>query len=257
MAGGKFRIERSKVFATLPNAPIVEAVLHWQSAAFVSLNEAELPKQLVQFFPDYQIAQQHNLEAAFTGSPRGIELKQTTNWEGVRLTKNEGDKPAFVCQFKRDGVVVSRLAPYKDWSEFSSEALKFWEAFLEIGKPREIARLSVRYISQIQIQSIAEIRDFIEEIDDPLAGIGLPADSFFHQDTVNLDELPYTIDLIRAVQPHSPSAKSLIVDILVSTKDGIGDFSLLTEKLMDLRFIKNEVFFKLMNDVENKFGKKP
>lgn len=256
MIRGKFRIDHSKTFATLPNAPIAEAVLHWQSAALVCLSEAELTKQLVHFFPDYEVTQQHNLEAAFTTSPAGIELKQTTNWEGVRLTKYEGDKAAFVCQFKQDGVVVSRLAPYQDWSEFSLEALKFWKAFVEIGEPREIVRLSVRYISQIQIHSIAESRDFIGEIDDPLAGIGLPADSFFHQDTVNLDELPYTINLVRAVQPHSPSAKSLIVDILVSTKDGIADFSILPEKLMDLRFIKNEVFFKLMNDVENKFGGK-
>lgn len=256
MPSGMFQIDPSKQFPTLPRAPIVEAVLHWQAAASVELDESSLRGKLAASFPQYEIAPQHNIETAFSGSPKGVEFKQSANWEGFRLTRTEGDKPAFVCQFKRSGIVVSRLAPYKNWDEFAPEAVRFWQTFVELAQPSEIARLSTRFISQIPLASIAEAGQYIDIAEKPLSAIGVATDGFFHQDTLKPGGLPYMINLVRAVQPSRQTSTplSLIVDIDVRTAESIADFDTLPQTLSDLRFIKNEVFFTLMKDAETKFG---
>jgi len=253
----EFKIDHAKVFPNLRNTPIVEAVLHWQAAASVKFEESTLIEELKLAFPEYRVEQQHNLEAAFKGTSKGMEVSQAAYWDGVRLTKSENDKPVFVCQFKQNGIVFSRLAPYLDWENFESEAQKFWRKFIEFGKPVELARLSVRFISQIQISSMSDIESYIDVKDGPLKKIGVSPGQFFHQDTVYLDSQPYIINLTRAVQPSADPAtdeKLLIVDIDTHTKDTIAEFDSLTERLMDLRFIKNEVFFALMIDAKSKFG---
>lgn len=257
MPVSKFNIDHAKEFPTLPHAPIVEAVLHWQAAATVQFNETQLAEQLQAAFSDYQVGQQHNLEAAFTGTKKGVEFKQTANWDGVRLTKSEDGRPVFICQFKTDGLVFSRLAPYLNWSNFEEESRRFWEKFVELGKPVEIARLSCRYISQIQIDEISEVGEYLDAGNGPLAKVGVSPEHFFHQDTVNLLDPPYTINLITAVQPNSHSTNNqlfLIVDIDISANEAITDFNSVPTTMKDLRFIKNQVFFALMNDAEKKFG---
>ena len=72
---------------------------------------------------------------------------------------------------------------------------------------------------------------------------------------MTLDEAPYTLNVIRAVQPTGESL-SLIVDIAVSTSQSISDFEEVEQKLEELRYIKNEAFFDLMVDAEKNFGGK-
>ena len=256
MPSGTFQIDPLKEFPTLRFAPIVEAVLHWQAAASVELDASTLRGKLEASFPQYEIAPQHNIEAAFSTSTKGTEFKQSANWEGFRLTKKENDKPAFVCQFTRSGIVVSRLAPYKKWDEFATEAVRFWQTYVEIAQPNEIARLSTRFISQIPIASLAEAGQYIDIAEKPLSAIGVATEGCFHQDTLKPDGLPYMINLVRAVQPrpHASTPLSLIVDIDVRTSDSIADFAVLPQTLTDLQFIKNKVFFALMKDAETKFG---
>jgi len=256
LSGGAFQIDPSKRFPTLPRAPIVEAVLQWQAAASVELNESTLRGKLAASFADYEITPQHNIETAFSGSPQGMELRHSATREGFRLTKKENDKPAFVCQFNRSGIVVSRLAPYKNWDEFAPEAVRFWETFAEVAQPSEIARLSTRFISQIPIGSVPEAGQYIDIAEKPLSAIGVATDRFFHQDTLKPGGLPYMINLVRAVQPRQQASTplSLIVDIDVRTSESIADFDALTQTLAELRFIKNTVFFTLMKDAEAKFG---
>jgi len=256
VAGERFRIDLTRDFPDLPRAPIVEAVLHWRAVATTNLDEQGLRERLAESFADYEISPQHNIETALTGSPNGMEFKQSATWDGFRLVKQENHKPVFACQFKTNGLIFSRLAPYTDWDQFQSEALRFWNAFVQISDPSEIAQLGTRYISQIPIQSDAQIADYIEVIAQPLADIGMSSNEFYHQDTVNLDDLPYIINLVRAVQRTDPGAstRTLIVDIDVATTSLLTDFNRLESELQNLRAIKNEVFFTLMKDVESKFG---
>lgn len=247
-------INLEKKFPNLPNAPIVEAVVHWQAPATVALAEATLESQLQKCFTDYQTKLQYNEEVGLRGNADGFELKQSRNWQGARLSAPSENQPNFVCQFLKNGIVFSRLAPYIGWDNFSSEAQKFWAKYVEFTKPTNVSQLSVRYISQIPIQKLDQVGEFIEDVCDPLGGLSLSAGHFFHQDTILLDNHPYKINLVRAVQPATGSSNTLIVDISVSTTTILEDLDQVDDKLNELRFIKNEVFFTLMKEAETKFG---
>jgi uncharacterized protein (TIGR04255 family) len=251
--GVQYQFEVRK-FPNLPRAPIVEGVLHWQATASVDLDESSLRLQLEDKFPGYSLKSHHDIEAAFTDSPEGVEVKHSKTWKGFRLTKAENDKQVFVCQFKQDGITFSRLSPYTGWDEFMPYALEFWRAFVEICQPKEVARLGARYISEIPINSVEQVGDFIEDVSSPLKVIGIPPRSFFHQDTFDLPGTRYCVNLIRAVQSsQEDGGNSLIVDIDVFTAKGIDDFQSIETILSELRYIKNDVFFTVMKDADEKF----
>lgn len=253
MQVNELNIDYEEEFANLVNAPIVEAVLHWQAMASNEYREAELLQEMKNAFPDYESTTQHNLEAGFTDTPQGIEFKQRSAWKGARLTQKEGDKPKFVCQFLQQGVVFSQLSPYKAWEEFAPEATSFWAKHCELGDPAEVARLSVRFISQIEIATVHEIGDYIDTVCQPVSELGLLANRYFHQDTIQLTNHPYVINIVRAVQPNAEQKSNLIVDITVST-DSSFELALVDDKLKALRFIKNKMFFTLMKDATQQFG---
>jgi uncharacterized protein (TIGR04255 family) len=247
-------IDHSEAFPNLARAPIVEAVLHWHAIASKVFREADLLKLMQHDFPDYSSTNQHNLEAGFAGTSEGIEFKQRSAWQGVRLTrKHDGGSDKFVCQFLRQGVVFSQLAPYTNWEEFESEAKKFWGKYCELGDPSNVDRLSVRFISQIGIESIDEIVKYIDTVCEPVHQLGLSANSYFHQDTIELSNQPYVINIVRAVQPTPHQKSTLIVDITASTSESF-ELVQVNDKLNDLRFIKNKVFFSLMKDAAQSFG---
>ena len=246
-------INLDRQFPNLPNAPIVEAVVHWQAPATVALVEGSLDAQL-QGFSDYQTKLQYNDEVGLRGNADGFEVKQSRNWQGARLSSPDETKPQFVCQFLKSGVVFSRLAPYIGWDNFSGEANRFWSKYVELAKPANVSQLSVRYISQIPVRSTDQAEEFIEQVCAPLGGLELSAEHFFHQDTIQLSNHPYKINLIRAIQPATASSNTLIVDISVSTTSILEDLKQVDDKLNELRFIKNDVFFTIMKDAKTKFG---
>jgi len=247
-------IDFEKTFPNLPNAPIVEAVVHWQTPASVALDENTLEQQLRDCFTDYEVKLQYNDEVGLRGNEDGFEVRQSRNWQGARLSTPSETQANFVCQFLKNGVAFSRLAPYVGWDNFSSEANKFWAKYVELANPSNVSQLSVRYISQIPVQTLDQVGEFIEQVCVPLGDLGLSAGHFFHQDTILLNNHPYKINLIRAVQPATGSLNTLIVDISVATTTVLEDLEQVDDKLNELRFIKNEVFFTLMKEAETKFG---
>jgi hypothetical protein len=61
------------------------------------------------------------------------------------------------------------------------------------------------------------------------------------------------INIVRAVQPTPHQKSTLIVDITASTSESF-ELVQVNDKLNDLRFIKNKVFFSLMKDAAQSFG---
>ena len=56
-----------------------------------------------------------------------------------------------ICQFRKIGMVFSRLAPYERWEPFRDEARRLWTMYREMTQPRRVTRLAVRYINRIDI----------------------------------------------------------------------------------------------------------
>ena len=144
-------IDLDKKFTNLPNAPIVEAVVHWQTPPSSQLQQASLQDALSQSFEDYSVQPQLNQEVGLSGNATNFEVKQRMNWEGCRLSSPKKSKPKFVCQFLSNGIAFSQLAPYQGWPQFIGEAKRFWAKYVELASPSSVSPLSVRYISQIPV----------------------------------------------------------------------------------------------------------
>ena len=184
----------------------------------------------------------------------GLAIDHKNVVQGARLIQNKSDTLNFACQFLRNGVIFSKLAPYKDWVSFTEEGLRFWNYFQKVAKPLEVSSLSVRYISQIQIESSFDVSKHIGGVCEPLNTLGLDSNSFYHQDTFLLSDKPYGINVVRAVRTSEGSVQNLIVDITAHTTSAITDPAQIDKHLKDLRFTKNKVFFSLIKNPVQTFG---
>jgi uncharacterized protein (TIGR04255 family) len=243
-----------KEFPHLAHAPIVEAVIHWQVSASKSLDREELKKELATRFPNYSLRVEQHVEAALSASAEGVEARQRTSWGGFRLTS--GDEK-YICRFKPNAVVFSRLAPYENWASFVAEALRFWESFVELADPVSVDRLGVRFINQIGMKGDEKVSDLVHELPLPLESRGFASDTFFRQDLLMPDPR-YRVSLARTVQPPQPPmipGRSLIVDIDVFTATPTKvQATAIDERLREMRSLKNHVFFEFVRDPEKRFG---
>lgn len=253
MSNSKFKIDPSEEFASLSNAPIVEAVLQFNAPPSVAFQQAELKELLAKELAGYKIHDQMQHETGFQSSADGnVAMHHRSQWDGFRLQSDDGKT---ICQWKRNCLVVSRLKPYETWPKLLNAAMPFWAAYRRAGDPAIIEDMSVRFISQIPLKENEKPSKYVQKVLPPLMGLGLRADAFFHQDTIPLKGYPYEVRLIRAMQPAAEktgSRRVLIVDIDVSTTGAV-TFESLDGTLDELRYIKNKVFFKYMRDADKHF----
>ena len=249
----RYVIDVEKQFPTLPNAPIVEAVVQINTTPTKQIEPPELKTILQKRFEGYEIKNLVQMEAGFTGTPSGMEVHQKSMWDGLMLNSPDGK---YICQWKRTGVIVSRLAPYENWDNFQAAFKRFWSCYRELHSPELIESIGVRFISQIGLNAKERSSDFIEKAPPPLKGLGLQSDSFYHQDVIPVKGYPYEIRLVRAMQraAEPSSVKStLIVDIDVAKTEATV-FEDLDKSLKEIRFLKNSVFFAFMKEAKSKFS---
>ena len=253
MSTTKFQIDLTEKFETLRNAPIVEAVIQFNAPPVERFEQARLKELLASRFAGYKLHGQMQVEAGFESSVDGnVAMHHKSQWDGFRLQSEDGK---YICQWKRNSLVFSRLQPYETWPRLLEAAMPFWTAYQEVGRPDIIEGIGVRYISQIPMKENEKLSKYVQKIPPPLIGLGLRADSFFHQDTIPLKGYPYEVRLIRAMQPaaeKSGSRRVLIVDIDVSTTRAV-TFDQLGKVLDEMRYIKNKVFFTYMKDAAERF----
>lgn len=249
----RFQLNLAEKFPRLLHAPVVEAVILINAPPTKPFQQVELREILTNRFVDYVVQDQMQFETDFRGSAEGsVELHHKSQWDGYRLHSRD---EKHVCQWKRSCLIFSRLQPYETWNEFVNAALPFWDTYREVAEPEIIEAVSVRFISQIPLRSNEKPSKYVQQVPLPLKGLGLRADSFFHQDSIPLKGYPYELKLIRAMQPaaeKSGSKNLLIVDIDVSTTSAV-PFDQLAKSLEEMRTIKNKVFFTYMKDAEKRF----
>jgi uncharacterized protein (TIGR04255 family) len=152
-----------------------------------------------------------------------------------------------VVQFTQTGVVFSRLEPYEQWESFKDEALKFWDIFLELAEPISIQQMGVRYINRISLQDGETPETYLKQTPSAQAALGLQKTSFFYQDIYGVPGTPYSVSWVRTIQAQLQEAlaeRALIVDINVFTTTLVTpDRESLIQKLSEMRWIKNKLFF--------------
>lgn len=238
-----FLIDLEESFPQLgDDAPIVEATIGISALANVEWDEATLTDQLISRLPDYP---SHRPVKSFRSELKidhGAADQNVSDlgWQGVRF---ESSDQKHVVQCLRERLTFSRLQPYEDWTQFVDEALRLWEIHKEIYQVEDIQRIGLRYINRINTPKTFELGEYLSP--PPLApdGMNLIHSSFFHQDTYNVPGHEYGINLIQTVQ-NEPSV-GLIYDIDVFSIGAIesADRSILEEKLPEMRYIKNKIFY--------------
>jgi uncharacterized protein (TIGR04255 family) len=249
----KFSINLNEKFPTLKAAPSIEAVIYWQAHTSKPLEPLTLKDELTQRLPDYPICQaqhQQGIEIAASGSPDGTsEILYHTQWNGFRL---QDEQNRHVAQFTPTGVVFSRLEPYETWENFKTEALRFWDIFLELAEPTLIQRLGVRYINRILLNNGEQPSLYLKNAPSTLPGLDFPTESFFHQDTYQAPGYPHSINWVRTIQPNGEDpagGRALIIDIDVFTTEMLQlDQETLNQRLIEMRWLKNKVFFSCITE---------
>ena len=189
----------------------------------------------------FQIQHEVNLQGGAPSSPIISEL----GWKGLRF--QSGDKKHIV-QFNRDGFVFSRLEPYESWQRLYDEGMRLWHVYVDLAQPVEVHRIGLRYINRIRLPP-DELRfeDYLQPAPEPPKGLDLPFNGFLHQDTLAVPDHPYAINVIRTIQPPgAPGVQglSLILDIDAFTTQGFElDEVALKQRLLEMRWLKNKVFF--------------
>lgn len=251
MAGSTaFKLDLSEPFPHLDNAPAVEAVIHWRARISQPWEQSEIQRRLAEVLKDYpESAPQRILEFEAVLAPDRSPLQsQRDHWQGLRLTSTDGLQ---VAQFLRDGLVFSRLRPYTDWASFSSEAVRLWRIFVELGAPKEIERLGVRFINRVELTEPDDFRQLLAKPPDCLEPIGLPLNGFLYQSTHEVPGFPFRINVVRAIQPPNPAdglRHSLIVDIDVLTTTPLEcRDEVVQDHLTKMRWLKDKAFFNLFS----------
>lgn len=244
----KLTINISERFQHLPRAPIVEAVIDIRARAVTALEEALVKPQLEAKLSGYQfLGSQREIEHGFTlegDKPPGLMIRDL-GWKGLRF--QSADKK-HIAQFNRDGFVFSRLEPYESWEQLYEEGMRLWSVYIELAQPVEVHRIGLRYINRIQLPP-DELRyeDYLEPAPMPPKGLDVPFHGFLHQDTIAVSGHPYAINVIRTIQPPgAPGIQGLglILDIDAFTTQGFElDEALLEQRLLEMRWLKNKVFF--------------
>ena len=248
MSNLPIEIKIDEVFEVLPKAPIVEAVIDIRARAAKAFEETPARTHLDSalsgyLFLDSQRVIQHEFKLE-QGKPSS-QMVQDLGWKGLRYRSRD---EKHIAQFNRDGFIFSRMEPYVDWAQFTSEWLKLWDVFRGLAQSLEIHRIGLRFINRIVLPP-GELRfeDYIQPAPTVPAGLDLPHLGYMHQDTLAVPGHPYGINVIQTIQlPQTAGTLgvSLILDIDVFT---VKSFELeaaeLSRRLEEMRWLKDKVFF--------------
>lgn len=245
-------INREEVFQHLPQAPLVEAVIDIRARATATFNENLLRPKIETALTGYHFLNSHQELQHEIRVENGQASSQISfDWKGLRF---QSDDEKHIAQFNRDGFVFSQLEPYQDWQQLHEEAMKLWPVYMELAQPLAIDRLGLRFINRIRLPiGEFQLEDYLKSAPQPPQGLDLPFTSFMHQDTLIVHGQPYVINIIKAIQPPAvdgPSSAALILDIdVVATKDfELDREAALSRHLMEMRWLKNKVFFGSITD---------
>lgn len=252
-------VDLDQDFPTLPRDPIVEAMIIFAGRAKTEWNPETTGPRIKAAFPDYPGGQHVNFarisfaidtQPALPDAPgtKSTATAENLGWLGLRLVSSDGKQ---VITPARDGLTLSRLAPYQGWPQLSAEMLRLWRIHKEIAQVDSIDQLQVRYINRLEVP----LEDF-----DPaqyFAGFGTSPQSmsrgpFLHQDSLGHLGLPRCLlNLVRTVELPSPQSSTIPLIVVleaihaepIPAEDGI-----IERRLAELHWLKNHAFFSSLTE---------
>jgi uncharacterized protein (TIGR04255 family) len=112
--------------------------------------------------------------------------------------------------------------------------------------------LGVRFINAIGPVQINELNGLLSLAPQSPPGMPLVPKQFLYQNTYEIPNYPYNLNVVRTIQPLEPTADNgfrLILDLDVfTTKPLAVNDEATQDALAEMRWIKNKAFFALLTD---------
>lgn len=170
-------------------------------------------------------------------------------WDGFRLVSEDRRK---IARFARNGFAFSQIAPYGNWERFASEAKRLWGIFVAHANPVQVERLGVRFINRVSRVSIESLDRVLRFPPPNLDRPSLPLEEFLNRSLYKVPGHPFRVNVTQTTQPvlsSDENAPALIVDIDVFMTATIEPMSSsLDDRLEEMRWLKNKVFFSVFSD---------
>ncbi len=153
------------------HAPIKEAIIDLRINSNITIEQIySLKNSLPVGYSELEPTFRQEMQLAFKDGV--IETEEQRSQQGFRSDNKE---KGFVAQFHQNGITVSKLAPYAEWSDFKHEAIMLWETYKNVLGRFELSRIAVRYINEIHIPFTNGQIDFDQYLTNcPKAPKGMP-----------------------------------------------------------------------------------
>ena len=234
----------------LKNAPVKEALIdiQFESSIDLALIDVIVDRVSARYSKKSDIWQ----TVLGIGHGEGDKNAADNTLLGRRLESEDG---RFVLLIRRNGLAVSRLAPYIDWDELRNEAKTCWLALLDASGLPSVSRVAVRYINELIIP--LPIGDFDEFLTcPPTVPAALPqAISEFLTRVVIPDPVSQAVSIVTQALQVAPTFMDgkpvvpVILDIDVFRTGGLPAAGDEIWGVLDiLRDQKNKMFFEHLTE---------
>ncbi len=250
MKKSDFKIDPNQEFPHLKNAPIVEAALEIRTIPEFEWDEKKtrvMIEQNIKEYPNIQIQKESLTQLHPPNPPKPI---YSDRWRGYLCKSSDN---LNILQVNIESFVFSRIKPYENWERFFSEALKLWGIYKEYAKVKSIRRLGLRFINKISVHNTNSINidDYLTYPPHTPDNMDMLFTEFLHRDSLAAPNYPYNVTIIRALKanPKINGADIIIdIDVFDLSLENSSEISieLLKTKFSEMRWLKNEIFFKTL-----------
>lgn len=236
----------------LTKAPITEALIDIKVILPSDFDHKTLEQGYEALSPTYPLkiaGRRRNflMEEDSSGGP--IHKGHEDEFLGYHFKSQEGDR---VVQFRLDGFTFNKLKPYTTWEKIRDEAKPLWEIFTSITKPETVTRVALRYINKLDLpaENINEFSDYLTTPPDVPEGVPQGVLSFLSRIVITEPKIGANAIITQSYEGmQSPDILPILLDIDVYCETSFEPSDdALWEKLEQLRILKNELFFKSINE---------
>ena len=180
---------------------------------------------------------------------------RTSSTEPSPFIKLSSSDQTDACTLSTDKIYWTRLAPYKGWNEFIGRIERDLAALSRDVGQRTLSRIGLRYRNRIDVPieqptQICRYEDFLE-VKINLPDLLDPTSGFEWRISKEFPNLGLAAVVMSGVmQPVIPLMGAFLLDIDVFAQiDGALDRTHISETLVKMRNLKNEIFENSITDV--------
>ena len=237
-------------FPHLTRAPIVEALIHFQANAADRWEPEKVRDELQLAWPEHTEVQEMRPVQFQMKQEKGKKPETRVILPGAEGFMFRAKGQSTVYHARRDGLIVSWLAPYADWPTFLQAALEAWHKFQGILAPSGLHSVALRYINRLEFP-LADFRlatSFTTPPAKPPTLGDWTFNAFSHQTVFDPPKSSHFVQTNFQRTEGAPDNVAFILDIQVGPKKGVGMERSTKEILEEMHVLKNTAFFAMLTD---------